>query len=243
MKNWCYCNSVNGHKIDTNFNTYQESTAVMPFAKFCNNLVIGIWIKGKKRKFPSNLNWDGKLSYKSCNEFPGVTLTHWGRVTHICISKLTIIGSDNGLSPDRRQAIIWTNDGILSIWPPGTNISEMLSEMLSEIHTFSFKKIHFKMSSGKWRPCWLSVSTRSDIRIVHITLQWLRYDTDQMLNSQRHSISHCDRQEVWCIYLGNADCTGVDYTVGVPGSQIYKWYKSATIVSILTLVISWRLMR
>ena len=36
-------------------------------------------------------------------------LTHWGRVTHICVSKLTIIGSDNGLSPDRRQAIIWTN--------------------------------------------------------------------------------------------------------------------------------------
>ena len=27
-------------------------------------------------------------------------LTHWGRVTHLCVSKLTIIGSDNGLSPD-----------------------------------------------------------------------------------------------------------------------------------------------
>ena len=27
-------------------------------------------------------------------------LTHWGRETHICVSKLTIIGSDNGLSPD-----------------------------------------------------------------------------------------------------------------------------------------------
>ena len=40
-------------------------------------------------------------------------LTHWGRVTHICISKLTIIGSDNGSSPGRRQAIIWTNAGIL----------------------------------------------------------------------------------------------------------------------------------
>ena len=26
-------------------------------------------------------------------------LTHWGRVTHICVSKLAIIGSDNGLSP------------------------------------------------------------------------------------------------------------------------------------------------
>ena len=33
-------------------------------------------------------------------------LTHWGRVTHICVGKLTIIGSDKGLSPGRRQAII-----------------------------------------------------------------------------------------------------------------------------------------
>ena len=37
-------------------------------------------------------------------------LTHWGRGTHICVSKLTITGSGNGLSPGRRQAIIWTND-------------------------------------------------------------------------------------------------------------------------------------
>ena len=34
---------------------------------------------------------------------------------HICVSKLTIIGSDNGLSHGRRQAIISTNDGILLI--------------------------------------------------------------------------------------------------------------------------------
>ena len=44
-------------------------------------------------------------------------LTHWGRVTHICVGKPTIIGSDNGLSPGRRQAIIWTNAGILLIEP------------------------------------------------------------------------------------------------------------------------------
>ena len=37
-----------------------------------------------------------------------VDLIHWGRVTHICIGNLTIIGSDNDLSPGRRQAIIWT---------------------------------------------------------------------------------------------------------------------------------------
>ena len=41
----------------------------------------------------------------------------WGRVTHICVGKLTIIVSDNGLSPGRRQAIIWTNAGILLIGP------------------------------------------------------------------------------------------------------------------------------
>ena len=44
-------------------------------------------------------------------------LTHWGWVTNICIGNLTIIGSDNGLSPVRRQAIIWTNAAILSIRP------------------------------------------------------------------------------------------------------------------------------
>ena len=52
-------------------------------------------------------------------------LTHWGRVTHICVGNLTIIGSDNGLSPGRRQAIIWTNAGILLIGPLGTNFSEI----------------------------------------------------------------------------------------------------------------------
>ena len=65
------------------------------------------------------------------------SLTHWGRVTHKCVSKLTSIGSDNGLSPGRRQAIIWTNAGILLIGPFGTNINETLIE----IHSFSFKKI------------------------------------------------------------------------------------------------------
>ena len=37
---------------------------------------------------------------------------------------LHIIGSDNGLSPDRRQAIIWTNAGILLIRSLGINFSE-----------------------------------------------------------------------------------------------------------------------
>ena len=75
--------------------------------------------------------------------------THWGRVTHICVGNLAIIGSDNGLSPGRRQAIIWTSAGILLIGPlPGANFSEILIG----IQTLSFKKIHLTMSSAKWRP-------------------------------------------------------------------------------------------
>ena len=48
-------------------------------------------------------------------------LTHWGWVTYICVGKLKIIGSDNGLTPGRHQAIIWINAGILLIEPLGTN--------------------------------------------------------------------------------------------------------------------------
>ena len=47
---------------------------------------------------------------------PVIMLTHWGRVTYICVGNLTIIGSDNGLSPGRRQAIICTNPGIYVNW-------------------------------------------------------------------------------------------------------------------------------
>ena len=81
-------------------------------------------------------------------------LTHWGRVTHICVSKLTIIASDNGLSPGRRQAIIWTNAGILLIGTLGTNFSEILIEIL----TFSFTKMRLKVSSAKRRPSCLGLN-------------------------------------------------------------------------------------
>ena len=48
---------------------------------------------------------------------------------HIYISQITILGSDNGLSPSRRQAIIWTNDGILLIGPLASNFNEILIEI------------------------------------------------------------------------------------------------------------------
>ena len=42
------------------------------------------------------------------------------------VNKLTSIGSDNGLLPGQRQAIILTNDGILLIGPLGKKFSEIL---------------------------------------------------------------------------------------------------------------------
>ena len=99
------------------------------------------------------------LFYRLCvttflsSKFPKYYLTHWGWVIHICLSKQTITDSDNGLLPGQRQVIIWTNAGILLIRPLQTNFSEILFK----IHTFSFKKMHLKISSGIWGPFCLSL--------------------------------------------------------------------------------------
>ena len=93
-------------------------------------------------------------------------LTHWGRVTHICVGNLTINGSDNGLSPGQRQAIIWTNAGILLIGPLGTNFSEILAEII----TFSFKKMYLKVLSAKWQPFCLGLNV---LNMLLLVIAWL----------------------------------------------------------------------
>ena len=97
-------------------------------------------------------------------------LTRWGWVTHICVSKLTIIGSGNGLLPGWHQAIIWTNGGYCSFEPLGINFWEISME----IHTFSLKKMHLKMSSAKWQQFCLGLNvlmhTKLDDAKVQISL-------------------------------------------------------------------------
>ena len=97
-------------------------------------------------------------------------LTHWGLATHICFGKLTIIGSDNGLSPGRRQAIIWTIAGILLIGPLWTNFSEILIG----IQTFSFKKMRLKMPSAKWRPFCLGLNVLRSlpVKMAPVVITW-----------------------------------------------------------------------
>ena len=76
-------------------------------------------------------------------------LTHWGRVAHICVGNLAIIGSDNDWA--------W--------WAPSRYMNEFrdivnrtirinFDGILIGIHTFSFKKIYLKISSAKsWSFC------------------------------------------------------------------------------------------
>ena len=115
-------------------------------------------------------------SLKSCAWLGGgyrqtLTLNSLRPSNHLCVGKLTIIGSDNGLSPGRRQAIIWTNAGILLTGPLGTNFNEILIE----IHTFPFKKMHLKMSSGKWRPFCLGLNVLTWWALGWAARAWWRY--------------------------------------------------------------------
>ena len=142
------------------------------------------------------------------NIFPGIhesvgvfDLTHWGRVTHICVGNLTIIGPDNGLSPGRRQAIIWTNTGILLTGPWGTNFSEISIG----IHTFSFKKIRLKMSSAKWRPFCLGLNVVNVHSIMkstgHDSVQWPSASLRLMTLQFKNIANHTKKQKaVKCIF-------------------------------------------
>ena len=99
-----------------------------------------------------------------------ISLTYWGRLTRIGVSKLTIKASDNGLSPGRRQAIIWTSAGISLIEHLGTDFSEILIK----INTLSCKKTHLKKSSGKWRPFCLALNVLKVIKFGIATIPCAR---------------------------------------------------------------------
>ena len=133
-----FCSDPNYNKrIISKFWTCHDSWALMACAKFCGDMFARNGITTKKY-----FHWVWVLKVSDMSPW---ILIHWGRVTHICINKLTIIGSDNGLSPGWCQAIIWTNAGILLIGPLRTNFSETLIK----IYTFSLKKMHVKMSSER----------------------------------------------------------------------------------------------
>ena len=134
-------------------------------------------------------------------------LTHWGRVTNICVSKLTIIGSDNVLSPDWHQAIIWTNAGLLLIGPLRTNL------ILIKILTFSFKKVCLKVSPVKRQPFCLGfnvsimVITHNGHPIIH---WWTGYGVSHVNLILTYNI-HALQQWVCKIFSYWTMCLGLIY--------------------------------
>ena len=141
-------------------------------------------------------------------------------MTHICVSNIIRIGSDNGLSPVRRQAIIWTNAWILLIWPLGTTFSEILIE----IYTFSFKKMHLQMSSGKRRP------------FVLASLRWRHNDGDSVSNRQPHDCLHnclfgrtskkTSKPRVTGVCAGNSPWTGeFPAQMASNAENVYIWWR------------------
>ena len=114
---------------------------------------------------------------------------------YITFGNITIIGSDNGLSPDRRQAIIWTNAGILLIGPLGTDFSENLIE----IHTFLFKKMHLKTSSGKRRPFCLRLNVLIPAYRCDFIGNFIRMPVDRSRDRWHWSNLHLPRSIWWSL--------------------------------------------
>ena len=73
--------------------------------------------------------------------------TPWGRVTHIGVGKLTMIGSDSDLSPDQQQAIIWINAIIVLIGPSGKLQWNLNRHSRIVIHENAYKNVVCKMTA------------------------------------------------------------------------------------------------
>ena len=141
--------------------------------------------------------------------FTSWSSTHWGRVTHICVGRLTIIGSDNALSPERRQGIFWTNAGLLLIGPLGTNINEISIE----IQTFSLKKRHLKMSSAIWRPFCLGLNVSMPTKQRPLDLHQIDIYLNGLVQERRNSIANALELRLSCInpLIG---CSGISSVWG-----------------------------
>ena len=154
------------------------------------------------------------------------TLTQWGRMTHICASKLTTIGPDNGLSPGRRQAITWTNAGLLPVELVRTNFSKIRSRIIS----FSLKKMHLKMSSAKWRQFCLGLNV---LRVFKSNCKQ-KSQNDRMMPwrgraqklKQSHAENHdknkkCSNYRYHCPTLGVVCNYGSRWVLTYPDSKVH----------------------
>ena len=123
---------------------------------------------------------------------------------HICPLVAPIIGSDNGLLPDRHQFITWPNVGILLNGPLGIK----LNEILIEIHTFPFKKIHLKTTH------------RNGVHFVSVSV-WR-----QPMETTIHNCCTLIKTERSCLYTYNI----IRSTEYAPSLRFYVLRRHGTII-------------
>ena len=115
---WSQYSRIRDYMPHTTFDNHHKVLA------FCMGKICWVRVPIQKHANQNDMKnrWSDALS---------IRLTHWSRVTHICVGFLTIIGSENGLWPGWHRSIIWTNAGMPSIGPLGTNFSEVSIEILA----------------------------------------------------------------------------------------------------------------
>ena len=155
------------------------------------------------------------------------SLRHWGRVAHICVGILSIIGLDNGLSPGRRQPIIWTNTGKLLmgslgkklqwnfnqnsyifiirnafeniVWKMAAILSQCLNVLRSRTHT-SWMTICLeqRLLCGEWGTGWLKDFTPCILWFVwHIFLHESYYFHSIVVNMKSQRLENPSRHSRW----------------------------------------------
>ena len=166
---------------------------------------------------------------------------------HINVSKLTIIGSDNGFALSRWQAIIWTNAGMFLTRFLGTHFSEILNE----IYTFSFKKVHLILSSGKWWPYCVSLNVLTKMPysmtrpVIWCTthksmtsLTWHRFLTLLQINQRIFWSHHNDQyHQQWCTQVLSSATNIVWYdTYFIPFLWVYEGHFDQYIFTDMTFM-------
>ena len=126
------------------------------------------------------IKWESLISYQSKSHLRVKALNRWGRVMHICVSNLTIIGSDNGLSPDRRQALTWTNAEFIVNW---THRNKLQSNLNSNSNIFiqenAFENVICQMVAIFSLPQWVNMKHADTTALMALTkcqhVLWCNY--------------------------------------------------------------------
>ena len=127
-----------------------------------------------------------------------------------------------------RQAIIWTNAGILLIGPLGTNFSEILIT----IETFSFKKMHLKILSAKWRAFCIGLNVLTTFLLLRLWLSHCMYQCWLIVNVFAwHTLKTGNVQDMNSWYsFKNTFCK---ITIFLTGHWVKSWFKSISMRPIL----------